>query len=143
MIIADSDLASYLTFRTLAERAAKKAKVPVVEVADDSPTAAVGDVPESSPPDLSAAPRSSPQRNPQRSPQRSPQRKSGFSSFACRARLRNRPCADILILLVLCRGGAATAGAPGSRSRGAPGPAVSAKAELPGKGDHPAKGVYS
>ena len=53
--------------------------MPVVEVADDSPTAATGDMPEPSLPDPSAAPRSS--------PQRSPQRKSGFYPSARRGAL--------------------------------------------------------
>ena len=70
MIFVDADLVSCFDFRSLVQRAAKKAKVPVVEVADDSPVAAIGDAPEPSLPDPSAAPRSS--------PQRSPQRKSGF-----------------------------------------------------------------
>src|SRR4051812_26911622 len=91
LIIVDSDLAPCFNFRTLAERVEKKAKVPVVEVADDSPIAATGDVPEPSLPDPSAAPRGS--------PQRSPQRKSGFCTSARRACLRNRPCANILIFL--------------------------------------------
>src|SRR6187401_3483543 len=128
LILVDADLASCFDFRTLAQRAAKKAKVPVVEVADDSPVAATGDVPEPSLPDPSAAPRSS--------PQRSPQRKSGFHTSARRARLKILSCANILmlclVLIVLCRGGAASSGASGGRSRGAAGPAVPAKAEPPG-----------
>src|SRR3954463_1984223 len=95
LIVAGSDLVPYLNFRTLAERVAKKAKAPVVEVVGDSPTAATGGVPEPSSPDPSAAPRG----GPQRSPQRGPQRKSGFRTFARRARLRDRPCAGILIIL--------------------------------------------
>src|SRR6187399_3242215 len=54
---------------------AKRAKIPVVEVEDDSPVAATGDAPAANLPDQPAAPRSS--------PQRSPQRKSGLEVFAC------------------------------------------------------------
>ena len=53
-------------FRTLAQRAAKRAKVPVI-VIEDEPTAIEGGVSETTLPD--------PATFPQRSPQRSPQRK--------------------------------------------------------------------
>ena len=118
---------------------AKRAKIPVVEVEDDSPVAATGDTPATNLPDPTAAPRSS--------PQRSPQRKSGFELSARRARLKFLPCTNILspyfVLIVLCRGGAAATGASGYRSRGAAGPAIPAKAELSGKGECSAKGGYS
>ena len=91
LIIVDANLVSCFDFRTLAQRVAKKAKVPVVEVADDSPAAAIGDVPEPSLPDPSAAPRSS--------PQRSRQRKSGFQLSARRVRLEIWSCSNILMLL--------------------------------------------
>ena len=48
-----------------------------------------------------------------------------------------------LVLIVLCRGGAAATGAPGDHSRGAAGPAVPAKDELSGEGERSAKGGYS
>ena len=94
LILVDSDLAFCFDPRTLAQRVAKKAKVPVVEVEDDSPVAATGDAPATNLPDPSAAPRSS--------PQRSPQRKSGLDLSARRARLRFLPCTNILLLCLSC-----------------------------------------
>ena len=74
---------------------AKRAKIPVVEVEDDSPAAATGDTPAASLPDQPAAPRSS--------PQRSPQRKSGFWIFFCSSgALEVLTCTDILLLHLSC-----------------------------------------
>src|SRR4051812_8886135 len=52
-------------FRTLIQRAAKRAKVPLV-VIDDEPTATAGGAPETNLPDPAADLQGSPQRNPQR-----------------------------------------------------------------------------
>ena len=52
-------------FRTLAERAAKRAKVPVVVIEDD-PAVTVEDASETTLSDPATSPRSSPQRSPQR-----------------------------------------------------------------------------
>ena len=52
-------------FRTLAQRAAKRAKVPVI-VIEDEPTATAEGVPETTLPDPATFPQSSPQRSPQR-----------------------------------------------------------------------------
>src|SRR4051812_44964319 len=52
-------------FRTLAQRRAKRAKIPLVVLEDESPPT-TGDVPETTLPDLAAGPQSSPQRSPQR-----------------------------------------------------------------------------
>ena len=52
-------------FRTLAQRAAKRAKVPVI-VIEDKPTATAGGASETTLPDPATIPQSSPQRSPQR-----------------------------------------------------------------------------
>ena len=52
-------------FRTLAQRAAKRAKVPVI-VIEDEPTTTAGGVSETTLPDPATIPQSSPQRSPQR-----------------------------------------------------------------------------
>ena len=55
-------------FRTLAQRAAKRAKVPVIVIKDE-PTATAGGVSKTTLPDPATFPQSSPQSSPQRSPQ--------------------------------------------------------------------------
>ena len=52
-------------FRTLAQRAAKRAKAPVIVIEDD-PTVSAGGVSETTLMDPAATPQSSPQRSPQR-----------------------------------------------------------------------------
>ena len=64
MYLTCFDLNPFL-FRTLAQRAAKRAKALVIVIEDD-PTVSAGGVPEPTLPDLATTPQSSPQRSPQR-----------------------------------------------------------------------------
>ena len=107
MYLTCFDLNPFL-FRTLAQRAAKRAKAPVIVIEDD-PTVSAGGVSETTLTDPATTPQSSPQRSPQR-------------KFIVYFLLR---CGSALFSLLiscmldLCRSRTASPGMPGSCSRSA------------------------